>query len=104
MSFNGNDAQLTAIVSFNCESEQQQNLCDKIQAYITNFISQQDGFISANLHKSQCGKKVVNYAQWQSMAHFKIFAEKARSRPELPELLQYKPEAVFYDVVFSAEC
>jgi heme-degrading monooxygenase HmoA len=28
------------------------------------------GFISANIHASADGERVVNYAQWQSEAHF----------------------------------
>ncbi len=94
---------LTVMVSFDCEAQQQAELAEKIKAYVANFISQQDGFVSSHLHVSRCGKHVVNYAQWQSMEHFKAFGEKARSRPELPELLAFKPRAVFYDVAFSAE-
>ena len=94
---------VTAIVTFSCEPEQQDDLVAKIRGYIADFISQQEGLISSHLHKSLCGKSVVNYAQWQSMAHFKAFSEKARSRPELPALLLFKPHAVFYKVDFSVE-
>ena len=94
---------ITAIVTFECEPEQQKELADKIRAYIKNFISQQDGLISSHLHLSVCGKRVVNYAQWQSMDHFKAFGEKAKSRPELPDMLVFKPKAFFYKVDFSIE-
>jgi hypothetical protein len=33
-------------------------------------MSQQEDFISANLHKSLDGTKVVNYAQWKSKEAF----------------------------------
>ena len=33
-------------------------------------MSQQEGLISANLHKSLDGTKVVNYAQWISKEEF----------------------------------
>ena len=33
-------------------------------------MSQQEGFISANFHKSLDGTKVVNYAQWKSKEAF----------------------------------
>lgn len=94
---------ITAMVTFDCNKGQQNDLCRKIKAYISDFISQQDGLISSHLHKSLCGKHVVNYAQWQSMPHFKAFAKKAADRPELPELLAFSPKAVFYEVAFSVE-
>lgn len=94
---------ITAIVTFQCEPEQQADLADKVRAYIKDFISQQDGLISSHLHVSVCGKRVVNYAQWQSMGHFKAFGEKAKTRPELPAMLAFKPHAVFYKVDFSVE-
>lgn len=94
---------LTAIVTFKCEPEQQDDLAGKIRAYITDFISKQEGLVSTHLHKSICGKRVVNYAQWQSMDHFKAFGEKAKTRPELPAMLAFKPHAVFYEVDFSVE-
>lgn len=94
---------ITAIVTFNCEPEQQDGLADKVGAYIKGFISKQDGLISSHLHVSECGKHVVNYAQWQSMEHFKAFGEKAKTRPELPAMLAFKPRVVFYRVAFSVE-
>ena len=94
---------ITAIVTFECEPAQQKELTDKIRAYIKNFISQQKGLISSHLHVSICGERVVNYAQWESMERFKTFGEKAKLRPELPDLLLFKPHAVFYEVDFSVE-
>lgn len=94
---------ITAIVTFNCEPEQQKELANKVRAYIKDFISQQNGLISSHLHLSICKTRVVNYAQWKSMEHFKAFGEKAKTRPELPALLAFKPHAVFYKVDFSIE-
>jgi hypothetical protein len=94
---------ITAIVTFKCETDQQEELANKVRAYIKDFISVQDGLISSHLHISLCGKRVANYAQWKSMEHFKAFGEKAKTRPELPALLEFKPHAVFYKVDFSVE-
>lgn len=94
---------LTVMVTFECSTEQQAALADKVRAYIRDFISQQPGLISSHLHLSLCGTRVVNYAQWRSMDDFKAFGERARLRPELPALLAYKPKAVFYRVDFSVE-
>ena len=98
-----NSTNLTVIVTFDVAPEEQERLCTLVREYIDQFISQQPGFVSANLHKSLCGKRVINYAQWQSMEHFKAFGAKARSRPELPELLSFGPQATFYTVVHTVE-
>jgi quinol monooxygenase YgiN len=94
---------ITAIVTFKCEPEQQKDLADKVRAYIKDFISEQDGLISSHLHLSICKTRVVNYAQWKSMEHFKAFGEKAKTRPELPAMLAFKPHAVFYKIDLSVE-
>jgi len=94
---------VTAIVTFECDPEQQADLADKVRNYINDFISKQDGLISSHLHLSLCGKRVVNYAQWKSMEHFKAFGEKAKPRPELPEMLAFKPQPFFYKVDFSVK-
>jgi len=94
---------ITAIVTFKCEPEQQKDLADKVRAYIKDFISEQDGLISSHLHLSICKTRVVNYAQWKGMEHFKAFGEKAKARPELPAMLAFKPHAVFYKIDLSVE-
>ena len=93
----------TVIVTFPCKKEQQDDLFDKVRAYVKDFISVQEGFISSHVHRSTCGEFVLNYAQWQSMEHFMAFAEKAQSRPELPALYEYGPTAAFYRVEYSVE-
>jgi len=37
------------------------------------------------------------------MDHFKVFSEKAKSHPDLPALILFKPHAVFYKVDLSVE-
>ena len=39
-----------------------------------------NGFISANIHKSYDGTKVINYAQWRSRKGFEAIRENANAR------------------------
>ncbi len=94
---------ITAMVTFECEKDQQDKICSLVKAYISDFISHQEGLLSCHLHKSMCGERVVNYAQWRSMEHFLAFGEKAKQRPELPKLLEFKPRAVFYQIDLSVD-
>ncbi len=54
---------MTLINVFTLSSEHQQELID-ILAEATTVMVDQPGFISANLHRSIDGQRVVNYVQW----------------------------------------
>ena len=56
---------MTLINVFTVEPERQAELIDLL-AEATTVMVAQPGFISANLHRSDDGRRVVNYAQWRS--------------------------------------
>ena len=41
------------------------------------------GFVSANIHRSADGKRVVNYAQWRSAADFEAMQSDPRVVPPM---------------------
>jgi len=41
------------------------------------------GFVSANIHRSFDGAKVVNYAQWRSRADFVAMQQNLAARPHM---------------------
>ena len=88
----------TVFVNFETEPAEQDEALGLIGNYIGTYLSQQPGFIQSRLHKSMDGKRIVHYAQWQSEEHFRIFAEKAASHPDLPRIRKYNPEAGFFEV------
>ena len=63
-----------------------------------NEVKHQPGFVSANLHKSQDGKKVANYAQWKSQRDLDNF----RSNPDIQKqatfLGKFQPDSRSYDI------
>ncbi len=62
----------------------------------------QPGFVSATIHKSADGRKVLNYVQWRSEDDFKsVFtnAEFMRVYAEIKAIAQ--PEPLIYEVVHS---
>ncbi len=65
------DAQLLTLINvFTVEPENQQQLVDVLAEATTGMMTGQPGFISANLHRSADGRRVVNYAQWRSRDDF----------------------------------
>lgn len=51
---------------FTVEPENQQQLVDLLVEATTSVIQHQPGFISANIHASLDGTRIVNYAQWRT--------------------------------------
>jgi len=85
---------------FTVAPELQQTLIDLWQRATDDVMRHMPGFISANLHRSLDGTKVVNYAQWESMEafnamrqhptsgeHVKALAEIGASAPILCEVV-----------------
>jgi quinol monooxygenase YgiN len=61
---------LTLINVFTVEPDQQQKLAALLIEATEKTMKHQLGFVSASIHRSLDGKKVVNYAQWKDKAAF----------------------------------
>jgi quinol monooxygenase YgiN len=91
---------ITLINTFEVEPEHQLALIQVLEEATEQVMRHVPGFVSANIHRSLDGHRVVNYAQWESRAAFeampafpgvKDHMEKAaklclRFRPELYEV------------------
>ena len=62
---------LTLINVFTVAPDKQQELVTLLIDATQQTMRRLPGFISANIHRSLDGKKVVNYAQWESMLTLK---------------------------------
>jgi heme-degrading monooxygenase HmoA len=56
----------TLINVFSVQPERARELADLLTAATKDVMQHIDGFISANIHLSTDGTRVVNYAQWRS--------------------------------------
>ncbi len=73
----GNDV-MTLINVSTVDPEKQQDLVTLLIDSTEQTMKHLPGFVSANIHRSLDGKKVVNYAQWKSKADF----EAMRNNPK----------------------
>jgi quinol monooxygenase YgiN len=66
-------------------------------------MSQVPGFISANLHVSEDGRRVVNYAQWRSKADFEAMRNDPRAQAHMKDsqALVESFEPVLYELRYS---
>lgn len=73
--------QVTLINVFTVDPVRQIELVDALDDATRDIFASMPGFLSANLHTSLDGKRVVNYAQWASEELFNA----ALARPDVRE-------------------
>ena len=78
---NADTDEVTLINVFTVEPQRQTELFEPLDRATDETFAGTPGFISANLHVSLDGHRVVNYVQWASMPDY----EKAMARPEVRE-------------------
>ncbi|MBV9196664.1 MAG: antibiotic biosynthesis monooxygenase [Solirubrobacterales bacterium] len=72
---------VTLINVFTVDPADQQRLVERWQQATDDVIRHQPGFISANIHRSLDGTKVVNYAQWEARKPSRRCSETLRQAP-----------------------
>lgn len=73
----------TLINVFDVDPENQQALVELLIEATEKTMKHIPGFVSANIHKSLDGKRVVNYAQWQSREHFQQMLSNSEAIPHM---------------------
>ena len=94
----------TLINVFHVTPENQREVADKLNE-ASEPMRQQPGFISANIHSSYDGKRVVNYAQWRSQEDFKAMMGNAKAQPHMSAIaaLAESYDPILCEVVGSFE-
>lgn len=76
---------VTLINVFTVEPQDQQRLVDLLGEATESDIERMPGFVSANIHRSLDGTKVVNYAQWESREAYEAMLESPEAAPHMEE-------------------
>jgi quinol monooxygenase YgiN len=74
---------LTLINVFTVKPEDQQKLVQLLLDATDETMKHLPGFVSATIHKSHDGKKVVNYAQWRSLKDFEAMRQDPKAKPHM---------------------
>lgn len=85
---------LTLINVFTVDPAKQQKLVDTLLEATQQVMKRMPGFISASIHKSYDGTKVVNYAQWKSRQDFEAMTKNPEAIPHMKacaELARFDP-------------
>jgi heme-degrading monooxygenase HmoA len=91
---------VTLINVFTVDPVDQQRLVEAWQRATDDLMRHLPGFVSANVHRSLDGTKVVNYAQWESQEAFTAMLQNPDAGPHLTELSEIgTPAPVLCEVV-----
>jgi heme-degrading monooxygenase HmoA len=91
---------VTLVNVFTVDPRDQQQLVEHWQRATEEVIRHLPGFISANVHRSLDGTKVINYAQWESQGAFEAMRHNPEAAAHLRELGQLgTPAPVMCQVV-----
>jgi quinol monooxygenase YgiN len=74
---------VTLVNIFTVDPEGQRELVQTLVDATVQTMKHMPGFISASIHKSFDGKKVVNYAQWRSREEFEAMTKNPDAIPHM---------------------
>jgi quinol monooxygenase YgiN len=74
---------MTLVNVFTVSPDKQKELADLLIRATDETMRHVPGFISASIHRSLDGKKVINYAQWRSQADFEALKENPKALPHM---------------------
>jgi antibiotic biosynthesis monooxygenase (ABM) superfamily enzyme len=76
---------ITLVNVFTVEPERQAALVDLLADATTAVINRFPGYVSANIHRSLDGTKVVNYAQWRRVEDYEAMLADPVVRPHVSQ-------------------
>lgn len=74
---------LTLINVFTVKPEDQQQLAQLLIDATEQTMKHLPGFVSATIHKSHDGTRVINYAQWRSQKDFQAMMQEPKVKPHM---------------------
>jgi len=76
-------AVLTLVNVFTVKPEDQHQLVQLLIDATEQTMKHLPGFVSASIHRSLDGKKVINYAQWRSQKDFEAMRQNPKAGPHM---------------------
>ena len=77
---------VTVINVFSVEPKNQQQLIEQLKELSKNFVELQPGFVSANVHRSFDGNRVISYAQWKTKQDYQSIYANPDAMPYLDKI------------------
>ncbi len=96
---------LTLINVFDVSPSRQQELVDLLVHATETVMKHRPGFVAANIHRSEDGIRVVNYAQWRSRDDFNAMLQDPGAIPHMRaagEMADAEPK--LFEIVHARSC
>jgi quinol monooxygenase YgiN len=95
---------VTLVNVFTVEPANQQKVVDMLVKATETTMKKIPGFVSASIHKSLDGVRVVNYAQWRSAQDFEAMRNNPAAQKHMKPLMEIsKPDFHLYEVIDAFE-
>lgn len=99
-----NQSVITMVNIFTVHPEDQEELVKLLVEATESVMRGQPGFVSANIHTSVDGTRVVNYAQWRSIEDFETMRANPDVHPHFREVRAIAtPEMHLYRLRYTEE-
>ncbi len=94
---------VTLVNVFTVSPERQRQLADLLVEATTTTMNRLPGYVSANIHRSLDGTKVVNYAQWRRVEDFEAMLRNPTAQVHVQAAtdLAISVEPHLYEVAFT---
>ena len=94
---------ITVINKFSVEPENHKRLLELLDD-LRKVVEKQPGFVSANVHKSFEGTRIVSYAQWKTKEDYQAVYTNSEANPILDEIKKIsKFSWNLYEVVYTTD-
>lgn len=95
---------VTLVNVFTVEPGNQQKVVEMLVKATESTMKEIPGFVSATIHKSLDGVRVVNYAQWRSQQDFEAMRNNPEAQVHMKPLMEIsKPDFHLYEVIDTFE-
>ncbi len=95
---------VTLVNVFTVDPGNQQKVVEMLVKATESTMKKIPGFISATIHKSLDGIRVVNYAQWRSQQDFEAMRNNPEAQAHMKPLMEIsKPDFHLYEVTDTFE-
>ena len=91
---------MTLVNVFTVSPDKQAELANLLVRATDETMKDLPGFISASIHRSLDGTRVINYAQWRSSADFQAMTRNEQARPHMEAAAKL---ATFEPILCSVE-
>lgn len=92
------------IIRFKIAPNKADDLISAVRGELERWVQHCDGFVSANFHRSEDRRHVINYAQWRDRSAFEAFLrheEQNALRKTIQAVGPERAEADSFDLVVS---